>query len=313
MDDLQMRLADLGGSVLSTVPFRFKGITECDAIVAMPPGCNFTKEILDCAEISFGIKAFDAFAIPAFSKRLASESQTVFDTLNLAKKKHKAKQIILFQTVDVHENGKSNRFSNQALEDGYHISGLLKSRELILRKHPEMDVSLVYVTLVDDQSRIRMYEIHPNGEREVILRTKYRFKDIYQCDTALVRCIEFRCRKEDRSFVRYSLGIDLFGLIGFPGASKRFLEDSESAWKAINLACNNEGCKRIILMHHADCGAYGGIEAFDSDVVAEEVMHRNEMKKMKQMINGKYPAVDVIMVYVRLIDDQTKLQYVVFD
>ena len=304
---------DLDGKILSTVPFRFKGVTECDAIVAMPPGFNFTKEMLDCVEISFGIKAFDAFAIPAFSKRLASESHTVFETLNLAEKKHKVKKIILFQTIDVHEKGKSNRFSSQAMEDGYHIAGLLKSRELILKKYPSINIFLVYVTLTEDQKRIRMYEIHPNGEREVILRAEYRFKDIHECDTALVRCIEFRCRKEDRSFVRYSLGIDAFGLIGLPGASKRFLADSESAWKAINLACNNEGCKRIILMHHADCGAYGGTDVFDGDAAAEEVMHRNEMRRMKKMTNEKYPGIEVIMVYVRLIDDQSQLQYVMFD
>jgi uncharacterized protein with HEPN domain len=306
-------LEELGGEVKITVQFRFKGITECDAIVAMPPGCHFTKEILDCVEGTFGIKAFDAFAIPAFSNRLARESKTVFETLNLANKKHKVKKMILFQTVDVHEQGRSNRFSNQVLEDAYHISGLLKSRELILKKYPEMDVSLVYVTLIDNQTRIRMYEIHPDGEMEIIYRTVYRFNGIYHCDTALIRCIEFRCRKEDRSFVRYSLGIDLFGLIGLPGASKRFIEESESAWKAINLACNNEGCKKIILMHHADCGAYGGIDVFNGDAIAEELMHRKEMYKMRDMVNLKYPDVEVVLVYVRLIDEQTKLQYVIFD
>ncbi|EKE18912.1 MAG: hypothetical protein ACD_9C00200G0005 [uncultured bacterium] len=308
-----------GGSMLKkpkklevTVPFRFKGINKCDDIVVMPPGYNFTKEILDCAESVFSAKAFDAFAVPAFHKRLAEESQTVFETLNIADKKHNVKRIIIFQTVDVHKKGKSNRFKNRATEDKYHISELINSRKRILEKYPNIEVSMVYVTLIKKQTRIRMFEIYPDGRKEIIFRAQYRFKDIYECDTALVRCIEFRCRKEDRSFVRYSLGIDVFGLIGFPGASKKFLEDSKSAWKAINLACNTEGCKRIILMHHADCGAYEKeAKAFNGDAVAEEKMHRKEMRKMKKMINKKYPGIEVIMVYVRIIDDQTKLRYVI--
>lgn len=303
----------LGGKTLITVPFRFKGVHECDAIVTMPPGFFFTKEILDCVEYVLGIKAFDAFAIPAFSKRIADGSETVLETLAIANKKHKVRRVINFQSVDVHKKGRSDRFSNQQEEDEFHISGLMKSKELILREYPEMDVVSIYVTLSEDHDLVRMYEIHDDGTREVIFRPIYRFKGIYQCDTAVIRCIEFRNRKEDRSFVRFSLGFDSFGLIGFAGSSKAFLRGSKSAWKAVSLACNHEGCKRIVLMHHADCGAYGGQGVFGGDVIAEEKMHRSEMRQMKEKILEKHPNVEVIMVYVRMIEDFTKLQYVVFE
>ena len=171
----------------------------------------------------------------------------------------------------------------------------------------------MYVTLKEGQQHMVMSEVHPNGERETIFRAEYRFRGVYNCDTALIRCIEFRTRKQDRSFVRNSLKIPTFGLIGLPGASKRFLEDSQSAWEAINLACNTDGCKKIILMHHADCGAYGGVACFDGDAVLEEIMHRGEMYKLRDMIHKKYPNIEVVLVYVRLIHNQTKLQYVLFD
>lgn len=304
---------ELGGTVLSTVPFRFKGINECDAIVTMPPGFFFTKEILDCVEVSFGIKAFDAFAIPAFSKRIASGSQTVLDTLSIANQKHKVRKILNFQTVDVHKQGQSNRFNNREQEDEFHVCGLMESKKRILQEYPQMEVISVYVTLSEDQQWVRMYLVNEDGSLEFFFRAPYRFKGIYTCDTAVIRCIEFRNRKEDRSFVRFSLGFDSFGLIGFAGSSQAFLKGSRSAWKAISLACNHEGCKRIVLMHHADCGAYGGAEIFQGDAIAEEIMHRNEMRKMKDKIQEKHPEVEVIMAYVRLIDNQTKLQYVVFE
>ncbi|EKE25051.1 MAG: hypothetical protein ACD_5C00314G0002 [uncultured bacterium] len=307
------KLDELGGNALITVPFRFKGVNECDAIVTMPPGFFFTKEILDCVEYVLGIKAFDAFAIPAFSKRIVDGSETVLETLEIANKKHRVDKIINFQSVDVHKKGKSDRFSNQQEEDDFHISGLMASKALILKYYPEMEVVSIYVTLSEDHALIRMYEIHDDGTREVIFRPKYRFKGICQCDTAVIRCIEFRNRKEDRSFVRFSLGFDSFGLIGFAGASRPFLKGSKSAWKAISLACNHEGCKRIILMHHADCGAYKKDHDFKGDLVAEEIMHRDEMRKMKEKILEKYPDVEVIMVYVRMIEDFTKLQYVIFE
>lgn len=304
---------DLDGNALITVPFRFKGVNECDAIVTMPPGFFFTKEILDCVEYVLGIKAFDAFAIPAFSKCIANGSETVLETLEIANEKHKVNKVINFQSVDVHKKGGSDRFSSQQKEDDFHISGLMESRQLILKYYPEMEVISIYVTLSEDHELIRMYEIHDKETKELIFRPKYRFKGIYQCDTAVIRCIEFRNRKEDRSFVRFSLGHDSFGLIGFAGSSRAFLKGSKSAWKAVSLACNHEGCKKIVLMHHADCGAYGGQGAFQGDAIAEEKMHREEMRKMKERILEKHPDVEVIMVYVRIIEDSTKLQYVVFE
>lgn len=293
--------------VLSTVPFRFKGVNSCDAIVAMPISYNFSNEMLGCMETSFGTKAFDLFGIPAFSKRLKQESQTVLNTLSFAIEDHHVDNIFLFQHVDFHENGRSNRFINRTEEDLYHKNGLMESRKVILKKYPNVEVFMTYARIVNKQKEIELLEILPSGKLRVRLVAPYR--GACGCDTAVVMCMDFRFRKESRACVRLSLGKESFAMIGFPGASKRFLEHSKSAWKAVKIACERYGCKKIIGIHHADCGAYGGTSSF-IDKYNEEIFHYGELTKLREEILKEYAHVEFVPVYVRLIENDTKIQFV---
>lgn len=298
----------LMNGVLSVVPFRFSGVHSCDAIAAMPLAYPFAKEMLDFIEVSYGIKGFDILGIPSVSKRLAEESKTVMDALGIACDRHNVKRMILFQTVDFHSDRK--QFDSQFEEDSFHKDVLIRSGEMIRRLHSKIEASLVYVRLVNDRTEIEMVEISDEGRERVRLVAPYRFKGIHVCETYLVMCMDFRFRKEARSCVRYSLKIDHFGLIGLPGSSRKFLEDSESAWRSLEIAIKEHGCKRVIIMHHADCWAYGGIDSFEGDCIAEEHAHLLDMISFEEMVKEKYPHVEVVRIYARLIERGTKIQFV---
>ena len=57
--------------------------------------------------------------------------------------------------------------------------------------------------------------------------------------------------------------------------------------------------KKIILMNHSDCGAYGGKAAFASSD-AEYVTHADDLKKSKEVILGFYPNVEIKTVLAKI-------------
>ncbi|NTW27102.1 MAG: hypothetical protein HGA36_02135 [Candidatus Moranbacteria bacterium] len=313
------KLSSLDGTILSTVPFRFKGVSGCDAMVAMPISYNFAKEGLDFVEKCLGIQAFDLFGIPSISKRIENRSETAIGTLKLAIEKHNAKEIVLMEHVDFHDSGKSSRFRNKIEEDYFHKKGLVDCKLNILESFPHVTVRLIYARLnglriaeYEPGTRILFSEIFENAEEIFMANMPYRFKDEIYCDGAIVACLDFRFRRETRSCARESLNIPVFDLIGLPGSSKRLLENSETGWKGIDVAYTKHGCKKIVLFHHSDCAAYGGLKKFDGDHIAEESMHRGELRKLKKRITDKYPDVEVLMVYARVLGDYEQIQFVLF-
>jgi carbonic anhydrase len=314
------RASDLDGIILSTVPFRFKGIHGCDAIVAMPISYNFAKEGLDFVEKCLGIRAFDLFGIPSISKRVEDRSETAISTFKLAIEKHRAKEIVLIEHVDFHDCGKSSRFKNKIEEDYYHKKGLIDCKANILETFPGVTIRLIYARLNDlriglyePNTRILFSEIFENAEEIFMANMPYRCKDSITCDSAIVACLDFRFRRETRSCARESLGIPVFDLVGLPGSSKGLLEDSQAGWKGINVAYTKHGCKKIVLFHHSDCAPYGGLVKYNGDHNAEELMHRGELRKLKKKITDKYSDVEVLMVYARLLGNYDQIQFVLFD
>jgi len=59
--------------------------------------------------------------------------------------------------------------------------------------------------------------------------------------------------------------------------------------KAIQL----HGAKRIVLMLHSDCGAYGGLAKFGGDLAKERENHSADMKKAKANLENEIPGVSV--------------------
>lgn len=293
--------------ILSTVPFRFKGIHGCDAIVAAPISFNFAREILEFVEVSLKIRAFDLFNIPSFSKKLAEGSATVTSSLDLASNKHGINQVVLFKHSDVGPHG-SRRFSSGFEEDCYHKVQLFDAKRRITKKYRDVKVSMIYVRLVNNDTEIEFAEVFEDGRERIRLVTEYRFKNVFHVETAVLMCMDFRFRRESRACVRYSLGCEHFELIGLPGASKRFIEQSPSAQKAIQHSVRNHGVKHFILIHHADCGAYGGkFECAGPD--EEFAMHANEMAACEKFLLEQYPFLSVDKVYAKLIEDDEKIQY----
>lgn len=303
----------MGEREFPAVPFRFKGVHGCKAIAITPTGFNVRKEIRGFMGFNLGYKSYDLFSIPSFTKRYERESETAMRTIEIAEKLHGIEDAVIFQTTDFHDGGKSTRFANRFEENYFHQQGLVAARSKMLFNHPHINARMIYVSIDQEERFIFFHEIHEEEgavQLELLAKVPYRFKGVYGCDTAVMMCMDFRFRRETISFVEDYRKVQSFELIGLPGSAKRFTEESQTAQKAAQLAIKG-GVREFYIVHHADCGAYGGAAIFKTPQ-EEELFHRSELKKMKKMLLGEYSKLKIFPTYARLLGDQEWIQYVVF-
>lgn len=144
---------------------------------------------------------------------------------------------------------------------------------------------------------------------------KYPFehKGIHHCEAVLLTCIDFRFWREAVDFVETEMKIQDFDFPSLPGAAKAINESSggDVASQCIGVPCDLHHVEKIIMVNHADCGAYGGAVKFNGDVEAEQKFHEKELRKAKEKILEKYPNKEVILIYAKLVDDGDNIEFIV--
>ena len=133
-------------------------------------------------------------------------------------------------------------------------------------------------------------------------------KNTHHCEALVIHCIDFRFHEAIRDFLRDKLGIKNYDLLTIPGAAKHFTAIGSTARREglledIGISVRLHHPKEIILINHADCGAYGGRVACP-DEVSEEAMHRAALEEARSVISGQYPGV-IVKSYYAGMRDQT--------
>lgn len=144
------------------------------------------------------------------------------------------------------------------------------------------------------------------------MKTSFKFKDIHSCEAVVLTCIDFRFWKETVEFVEKELGIKSFDFPSLPGAAKAINESngSDLALKCISVPCDLHHAKKIVLINHQDCGAYGGSAKFQEDMDIEQRFHEEELKKAKEKLVEKYPDKEYILIYAKLVDGGENVEFV---
>ena len=131
----------------------------------------------------------------------------------------------------------------------------------------------------------------------------FKYKDIHSCEAIVLTCIDFRFWRETLEFIEKELGIKSFDFPSLPGAAKAIndcLSDKDLAMSCITVPCDLHHAKKLVLVNHADCGAYGGSKKFNGDIKAEQRFHEEELKKAKKKIIKMYSDLQIILVYAKL-------------
>lgn len=123
----------------------------------------------------------------------------------------------------------------------------------------------------------------------------------HKCKNLVIRCMDFRFHKQLLALLSEMFGEDDFeydspGAGG--GASKAVIdEDSRKVlFNAINISVDKHKIKRIIIVDHIDCGAYGGSGEHEN-VEAEEKFHAEQLVKARKILEEKYPNLKIVTLY----------------
>lgn len=148
------------------------------------------------------------------------------------------------------------------------------------------------------------------------MKVKFNFKDIHSCEAVVLACIDFRFWKETMRFVEDELGIKTYDFPKMPGAAKAVNECSnvvDVPMKCIGVPCDLHHAQKIVIVNHADCGAYGGAKEWAGCVEAEQKFHEGELRKAKEKISKLYPGKEVILAYAKIVDRGENIEFLEID
>jgi carbonic anhydrase len=112
----------------------------------------------------------------------------------------------------------------------------------------------------------------------------------HSVDTVVVSCSDFRFRPMIANWIEKRFGEA--DLVAMPGASKAVLE-VDGIKRNIETLVGLHKIKKIVIVDHMDCSAYGGSEAFDWDPTAEVGLHYQKLSEAKEELLKTFPTLEV--------------------
>jgi carbonic anhydrase len=109
-------------------------------------------------------------------------------------------------------------------------------------------------------------------------------REKYHCDAAILWCFDNRFELGFRKFLK-RIGVVHSDPIKIAGGAKCMASPEDESEREfvlgqIRKSMRLHGTKRVILMVHSDCGAYGGLaDGFQGDCRAEAVHHERELQR----------------------------------
>jgi len=123
-------------------------------------------------------------------------------------------------------------------------------------------------------------------------------REKYHCDAAILWCFDNRFELGFRKFLK-RLGVINIDPIKIAGgakvlASPEHESDREFVLEQIRKSIRLHGTRRVILMLHSDCGAYGGLAGgFRGDAAAEAAHHNRELQLAAANLKAAIPDIEV--------------------
>jgi len=125
----------------------------------------------------------------------------------------------------------------------------------------------------------------------------------YLCDAAILWCFDNRFELCFRKFLK-RIGVVYSDPIKIAGGAKCMASlehdnDREFVLEQIRKSMRLHGTKRVILMVHSDCGAYGGLaDGFHGDSRAEAIHHEQELRRAAANLSETLPEIEIQAYFV---------------
>jgi hypothetical protein len=128
-------------------------------------------------------------------------------------------------------------------------------------------------------------------------------REKYHCDAAIVWCFDNRFELGFRKFLK-RVGVVNSDPIKIAGGAKCLASpehegDREFVLEQIRKSMRLHGTRRVILMLHSDCGAYGGLAGgFGGDSRFEAEHHHAELRLAAETLRKAIPEVAISAYFV---------------
>jgi carbonic anhydrase len=127
-------------------------------------------------------------------------------------------------------------------------------------------------------------------------------REQYICDAAIVWCFDNRFELGFQKFLKRmgAVHTDPIKIAGGakPLASPERESDREFILDQIQKSMRLHATKRVILMVHSDCGAYGGLAAFGNDCAREAAHHEDQLRAAAQCVRDQFPEMAIDSYFV---------------
>lgn len=128
-------------------------------------------------------------------------------------------------------------------------------------------------------------------------------REKYHCDAAILWCFDNRFELGFRKFLK-RIGVVNSDPIKVAGGAKCLASpehegDREFVLEQIRKSIRLHGTRRVILMVHSDCGAYGGlVGAFKGNAAVEAEHHERELWRAASNLRAAIPGIEVLGYFV---------------
>ena len=128
-------------------------------------------------------------------------------------------------------------------------------------------------------------------------------REKYHCDAAIIWCFDNRFELGFRKFLK-RVGVANSDPIKIAGGAKCLASperesDREFVLEQIRKSIRLHATRRVILMLHSDCGAYGGLDdGFGGDARAEAEHHHAELQRAAENLKRAIPDIAIEAYFV---------------
>jgi hypothetical protein len=124
----------------------------------------------------------------------------------------------------------------------------------------------------------------------------------YRAGACVVSCFDARFDAAIRKFLKRR-GIVMADHIKIAGSAKCLAspeheEDRDFVLRQIRLSMRRHGSTSLILLIHSDCGAYGGLAAFERDTMREAACLVRELRRARDYIRENEPGLETEAYFV---------------
>ena len=121
--------------------------------------------------------------------------------------------------------------------------------------------------------------------------------DRYRADACIVACFDARFELVTRKFLK-KRGIGWADPLKIAGGAKAFASPAEEsdrsfALNQVRASIRLHNTNRVMLMVHSDCGAYGGLQAFNGNEQREAENHESELQRAVEFLRNNITDVEV--------------------